>query len=129
MAENRCTCSERTASSCGKEAVVIDTMHVLDSCRGRDCYEDVRAYIAPTGSELINRTATVRTVEAKIVGTAISVDEVEEITGIDFYPSLDDNIENKIEADCLTDGKYDEVVYCSVSECKAEISRISKTFK
>lgn len=31
---------------------------------------------------------------------AISVDEVEEITGIDFYPSLDDNIENKIEAEC-----------------------------
>ena len=76
MAENRCSCSGGTSPSCGKEAVVIDTMHVLDSCRDRDCYEDVRAYITPTGRELINRTATVRTVEAKIVGTAISVDEV-----------------------------------------------------
>lgn len=31
---------------------------------------------------------------------AMSVDEVEKITGIDFYPALDDNIENKIEAEC-----------------------------
>jgi hypothetical protein len=51
-------------------------MRVLDSCRDRDCYEDVRAYLTPAGRDLINRTATVRTVEARIVGTAISVDEV-----------------------------------------------------
>ena len=76
MAENRCSCSQGTASSCGKESVVIDTMHVLDSCRDRDCYEDVRVYLTPIGRELINRTATVRTVDAKIIGTAISVDEV-----------------------------------------------------
>ncbi len=76
MAENRCSCSERTASSYGREAVAIDTMRVLDSCRDRDCYEDVRAYLTPEGRDLINRTATVRTVEARIVGTAISVDEV-----------------------------------------------------
>ena len=33
--------------------------------------------------------------------------------------------ENKIEATCLTEGSYDEVVYCSV--CGAEISRETKT--
>ena len=76
MAENRCSCSQGTASSCGRDSVVIDTMRVLDSCRDRDCYEDVRVYLTPIGRELINRTSTVRAVDAKIIGTAISVDEV-----------------------------------------------------
>ncbi len=31
---------------------------------------------------------------------AVSVDEVERITGIDFYPALPDDIETKIEAEC-----------------------------
>ena len=34
--------------------------------------------------------------------------------------------ENRIEATCAVDGSYDEVVYCSVKECKAEISRETK---
>jgi endonuclease G len=28
-----------------------------------------------------------------------TVDEVESLTGIDFYPSLDDKLENRIEAE------------------------------
>ena len=28
-----------------------------------------------------------------------SVDDIERITGIDFYPALDDKVENRIEAD------------------------------
>lgn len=31
---------------------------------------------------------------------AVSVDEIEKITGIDFYPSLSDDIENEVEAQC-----------------------------
>ena len=31
---------------------------------------------------------------------ANSVDEVERITGIDFFPSLSDDIEKKVEAKC-----------------------------
>ena len=33
--------------------------------------------------------------------------------------------ENEIPADCITDGSYDEVVYCT--ECDEEISRTKKT--
>lgn len=32
---------------------------------------------------------------------AVSVNQIEKITGIDFFPSLDDKIENKIEAECI----------------------------
>ena len=76
MADNRCSCSQGSASNAPRETVAIDTMRILDSCRDRDCYEDVRVYLTPCGQELIDRTATVRTVSAKIIGTSISVDEV-----------------------------------------------------
>lgn len=76
MADNRCSCSQGSASNGSRETVYIDTMRVLDSCRDRDCYEDVRVYLTPSGQELIDRTATVRTTDAKIVGTSIAVDEV-----------------------------------------------------
>ena len=35
--------------------------------------------------------------------------------------------ENVVEATCLADGSYEEVVYCSVATCKAEISRTKNT--
>ncbi len=76
MADNRCSCSQGSASNGSRETVCIDTMRVLDSCRDRDCYEDIRVYLTPCGQELIDRTATVRTTDAAIVGTSIAVDEV-----------------------------------------------------
>ncbi len=76
MADNRCSCSQGSASNGTRETVAIDTMRILDSCRDRDCYEDVRVYLTPSGQELIDRTATVRAASAKIIGTSITVDEV-----------------------------------------------------
>ena len=35
--------------------------------------------------------------------------------------------ENEVPATCYAEGSYDEVVYCSVEECKYEISREAKT--
>ena len=35
--------------------------------------------------------------------------------------------ENVVEATCYAEGSYDEVVYCSVEECGAELSREEKT--
>jgi len=76
MAENRCSCGQGTASANGHETVCIDTMRVLDSCRDRDCYEDISVYLTPIGREAVERTATVRTTCAKIIGTAITVSAV-----------------------------------------------------
>ena len=36
-------------------------------------------------------------------------------------------IENSIPMTCLTDGSYDEVVYCSIPGCGVELSRVNKT--
>lgn len=76
MAENRCSCGQGSPSSGSRETVCIDTMRVLDSCRDRDCYEDVRLYLTPFGQELIDRTCNVRTVGTEILTATLSVDPV-----------------------------------------------------
>ena len=37
--------------------------------------------------------------------------------------------ENQVNATCTKDGSYDEVVYCAINGCNAEISRTKKTIK
>ena len=76
MADSRCSCGQGSLTSGSRENVCISTMRVLDSCRDRDCFKDSRVYLTPFGQEIIDRTSTVRTVDAKIVATAISVDAV-----------------------------------------------------
>lgn len=85
MSENRCSCSGAgAASSGGRETVCIDTYRVLDSCRDRDCYENVRVYLDATGQEIINRSgAGVRVSDSCILCTNIQVDPVQFNNG--FY--------------------------------------------
>lgn len=74
MPENK---TPGVAGSCSqRETVCIDTYRVLDSCRDKDCFEDVRVYLTPFGQELINRTQSVRTKHAQIVWATLDVDHV-----------------------------------------------------
>ncbi len=78
MSENRCSCNSTSASSGARETVCIDTNRVLDSCRDRDCYENVRVYLSNAGQEIIDRSAaTVRVECARILCTHIDVDEIQ----------------------------------------------------
>ena len=79
MTENRCSCTGGglTNISVGKESVCIDTYRVLDSCRDKDCFENVRVYLTDFGQEILNRTENIRAKCAHIVKTCISVDPVQ----------------------------------------------------
>jgi len=67
MADNRNSCCQ------GKERdmVCIDTYRVLDSCRDKDCYEDVKVYLTCCGQEIIDRTTVVRAKCAKVLWSYI----------------------------------------------------------
>ena len=74
MPENR---NISANSSCDpRETVCIDTYRVLDSCRDRDCFEDVKVYLTDFGQELISRTQSVRTKTAEIVSVELIVDPI-----------------------------------------------------
>ena len=108
MAESRCSCGTQNGglSSGNRETVCIDTMRVLDSCRDKDCYENVRVYLTGCGQDAIDRTATVRTVDARIIATSIVVDDVPFNRG--FYQiNIRYYIRLKFEA-CITPGNVAE---------------------
>ena len=95
MAENRCSCTGGSLSNMnvGKESVCIDTYRVLDSCRDKDCFENVPVYLTDFGQEIIDRTSNVRTKCAQILWSCITVDPVQFNRGfyqvtIRFYVKL-----------------------------------------
>ncbi len=67
MQDNRNNC---------RETVCIDVNRVLDSCRDKDCYENVRVYLTDYGQDLIEKTNNVRYKDACVVGCQIGLDEV-----------------------------------------------------
>ncbi len=70
MAENR------TGTCYPRDTVCIDTYRVLDSCRDKDCFEDVRVFLTSRGQEVIDRSSAVRVKSSKVTGASIDTDEV-----------------------------------------------------
>jgi len=73
MNDNRNTVS--SLGSC-RDNVYIDTDRILDSCRDKDCYEDVPVYLLEPSCEVIVPGANVRTNSAEVVAASINVDPV-----------------------------------------------------
>lgn len=72
MADNRnSSCQSRE-----RDMICIDTYRVLDSCRDKDCYEDVKVYLTCCGQEIIERTSVVRAKYAKVLWSYIDIDNV-----------------------------------------------------
>ena len=65
-----------TCGGQGRDSVYIDTNRILDSCRDKDCYEDVVVYLSDAGSDLLERSGSVRTKCAKVICANIHVDSV-----------------------------------------------------
>lgn len=90
MAENRFPC---TTAGTTRETVCIETDRVLDSCRDRDCFENVRVYLSCFGNEILERTGAIRAKSACIVWTYIGIDPIQFNRGfyavtIRFYVKL-----------------------------------------
>ena len=88
MGENRFSCAGGRGENFG-----IETSRILDACRDRDCYENVRVFLTDAGEELLARTTTVRVKCAKISAAHITVDPVQFNGGfytvaIRFYVTL-----------------------------------------
>lgn len=77
----------------GRDSVYIETNRILDSCRDRDCFENVRVFLTDFGNEIIEHTNTVRAKSACIAWTSITLDPVQFNKGfysvnIRFYVKL-----------------------------------------
>lgn len=99
-----------------RDTVAIDTNRILDSCRDKDCYEDVRVYLSDSGQEIIERTGSVRVKCADIISCQVSVEPVQFSRGfytvhIVFYIRL------TLEA-CISPGRTQEFYGLSAIEKK-----------
>ncbi len=82
MGENRFPCgSPLSAHACGKDGsrdtFCIETNRILDSCRDRDCYENVKVFLTDLGQEIIDHTTQVRVKDVCIAWTYIGIDPVQ----------------------------------------------------
>ena len=83
--------------------VVIDTYQVFDSCRDRDCFEDVRVYLDELGQSIIEHTSSVRTKSAEICSSQIAVEPVQLSRGF-FRVTVRFFVKLELEA-CICPGK------------------------
>ena len=99
-----------------KENICIDTYRVLDSCRDKDCFENVKVYLTEFGEEIIERTTAIRAKCAKIVSAYIDVVDVPFNRG--FY-QLNIKIYVKIVCEaCISQGHIQEFEGIAVVEKK-----------
>lgn len=63
---------------CGKpeQLCCINVNKIFDSSRDKDCLEDVRVYLCDHAQEVIDRASAVRTKDADIINTNISIETV-----------------------------------------------------
>jgi len=64
----RCDSSQQTMS--------IHTRKITDSCRDKDCIEDLRVYLTTGSQELLDTAANVRVRSAELIHTYIDVEPV-----------------------------------------------------
>lgn len=131
MQDNRFSCGP----GIGKETVCIEANRILDSCRDRDCFENVKVFLTDLGKEIIEHTSAVRVKHACIAQTQISLDPVQFNRGfysvnIRFYVKL-------IFEACIGNGRSQEFEGIAVldkrvilygGECNVNIFRSNGDF-
>jgi hypothetical protein len=61
---------------CVKEAVCVHTRKVYDSCRDKDCVQDLRVYLTQSSQQTLDRAATVKPLSARLIWVYVDVDSV-----------------------------------------------------
>ena len=113
MSDSRLSCT-RSDQGSNREMVCIETNRVLDSCRDRDCFEDVKVLLTDFGNEVLEHTTNIRAKHACIAWTYIGIDPVQFNRG--FYAvTIKFYIKITFEA-CLCGGRSQEFDGIAVME-------------
>lgn len=116
MSDNRFSCGPSERGGAKSEMVSIETNRILDSCRDRDCFEDVKVLLTDFGNEILEHTTNIRAKSACITWTYIGIDPVRFNRG--FYSvTVKFYIKIVFEA-CLCGGRSQEFEGIAVVEKK-----------
>ena len=116
--------------NCIKEAVCIHTDKVYDSCRDKECLEDLRVYLCREGQELIDNALSVKLSSAQVIYVRTDVEPVPFNSG---YYTIDIQFFFKVTLDVFCGimkskrieglAVYDKKVVLFGSEGKSKIFR------
>ena len=109
MAENRNGCSP---TPCTQGQVFIDANQIMDSCRDKDCYEDVRVFLSCAGQEIIEHGNSVRVKCATVTGSSLSVSPLSFNRG--FYQVMIRLYVRCVFEVCVCPGRSQEIVGIAV---------------
>lgn len=79
MAENRgglAGPANSTALGACNGTVCLDTYRVMDSCRDRDCYEDVRIFVTETGQAVLDNSCNILVLGTEVLWSNIAINPV-----------------------------------------------------
>lgn len=71
--EKECGCA---CDSNMKDAVCIQTNRVYDSCKDKECLENLRVYFSEAGQNIIDRATSIRSKRVEVIWVKSQVDEV-----------------------------------------------------
>lgn len=114
MSDNRFSCCPSDKGQSKSEMVCIEANRILDSCRDKDCFEDVKVLLTDFGNDILEHTTNIRAKHACIAWTYIGIDPVRFNRG--FYSvTIKFYIKIVFEA-CLCGGRSQEFEGIAVLE-------------
>lgn len=115
MADNKNLCgSLLNSNTCNLDSIAIDANRILDSCRDKDCFQDVRVFLTDFGQEIIERTNNIKIKSAKVKWTSIQVESIQFNRG--FYQVLVRFFVKIVIDACICPGKTQEIEGIAVCE-------------
>lgn len=73
MPDNKCGYQGNVAGGACKDTICMDVKRVLDSCRDKDCFENIPVQLTDCSAEMLDRITSVSASAAEIVGANIFV--------------------------------------------------------
>lgn len=89
----------RETSNCHRDETCIQTDKIYDSCRDKDCLEDLRVYLTHCGQELVDRAINVKARKAEVIWVYI---DLEPVPFNDGYYTVDLKYFFKVTLDVFT---------------------------
>lgn len=74
--QDNCCESQNNCGTNFREAVCIHTDKIFDSCRDKDCLEDIRVYLTQEGQEIVDRAISVKFTKAEIIWVFTDIESV-----------------------------------------------------
>ncbi len=76
MADYKVLPGPLSGHECVKNAVCVNTSQIYDSCRSKECIDDLRVYLTACGQAVLDRAVSIRAKKCEILCTQLDVEQV-----------------------------------------------------